>query len=191
VAFLRRREPLHVRLAREGGLLGSEPSPESSGHPEPLGRANAGVHGVARPRRWDAVGAASSPDLAGEEVTFVALPDGTLLVEDDLKPGSLSPLADAVETSLKPPYRAEAVRHHEDVWAVAARRIRVAELPRHVRGDALELVAHEGRRELSIDGDLEFGTIPALELLAAGRESYVIRAERLDGELWEVVVSPL
>jgi hypothetical protein len=186
VAFLRRREPLHERLAREGGLIAP---------PEPLDTTprwgGAGVHGVSRPRRWDAVGTASAPGLTGDEVTFVALPDRTLVVEDDLPEGTLEPLADAIEAKLQPPYRAEAVRQHETVWAVAARGIRVAELPPHVHGDTLELVAHEGRRELSVDGDVEFGTIPALELLAEGRESYVIRAQRLDGELWEVVVSPL
>lgn len=186
MAFLRRREPLHERLAREGGLTPPRDLLDTTPR-----WGNAGVHGISQPRRWDAVGAATAPELTGDEVTFVALPDRTLLVEDDQPPGALEPLADAIEASLPPPYRAEAVRHHEAVWAVAAKAIRVVELPTHVHGEAIELAAHEGRRELTVDGDLEFGTIPALELLAGDHESYVVRAERLDGELWEFTLSPL
>jgi hypothetical protein len=44
-----------------------------------------------------------------------------------------------------------------------------------------------------MDGQRSFGSIPALERLAAERfpEGYVVEAKRLDGTLWEVRVSAL
>lgn len=182
----RRREPLHARLAREGGLGASSPPPHDT---TPRWGA-VGIHGVARPREWDAVATADAPALAGDSVAFVALPDGTLVVDEEVEDGALAPLAEALERSLRPPYRAEAVRRGER-WAVAGRSIGVAELPPSVQGEALELTVHEGRRELRIDGEPTFGSIPALQWLAGDRESYVVRAERVDGNLWEVRVSPL
>ena len=133
-----RRKPLHERLAEEGGLV-EEPAPE----PRPSWDA-AGIHGVPRPREWDAVAAAEAPDLAGDTVSFTALPDGTLLVDEDLDEGALTPLAEAVEAHLAAPYRAEAVRRGEGRWAVAARRIEVVRLPEDVQGDEIELTSHDG-----------------------------------------------
>ena len=40
-----------------------------------------------------------------------------------------------------------------------------------------------------VDGNRSFGTMPELEALSSG--DAVIRASRLDGELWEVRVDPL
>jgi hypothetical protein len=43
-----------------------------------------------------------------------------------------------------------------------------------------------------VDGARAFGTIPELERLGASEgDSYVVRATRLDGNLWEVVASAL
>ena len=77
--MFRRRESLHERLAREGGLSQGEPPP----HDTTPRWGETGIHGVARPRRWDAVVLAESP-YPGQELDFVALPDGTLLVEDEV-----------------------------------------------------------------------------------------------------------
>ena len=44
---------------------------------------------------------------------FTSLPDGTLLVEEDVPDGALSPLADAIEASINPPYYAEGVRRDD------------------------------------------------------------------------------
>jgi hypothetical protein len=180
VGLFRRTKPLHERLAEEGALdIGStsEPSrlsgllhaaggggfllgpPDVFGNPSPLGEV--GFHGVARPRRWDSVATAEAK-LPGEEVHFVALPDGTLLVDENVPDGSLAPLADAVEETLTPPYRAHGIRQGQSVWAVAGTRIDVRELPGH-DGEELELV--EGNE--------------------------VILGRRLDGDLWEVEVSRL
>src|SRR5206468_7679314 len=60
-------------------------------------------------------------------------------------PDEIQPLADAL--SLDPPYRAEAVRREEGVWAVAGRRIEVTELP-DVEGDELELSSRSEERRV-------------------------------------------
>jgi hypothetical protein len=188
--MLRRKEPLHERLAREGGLRQGEPAP----HDTTPRWGEAGIHGVSRPRQWDAVVVAEAPELEAEEVRFVALPDGTLLVDEasDVPDGALEPLADAIEGSVTPPYRAEAVRRGERRFAVAARTIEVAEVSEEVSGDEVELTFHNGDRQLSIDGSRSFGSIRSLEQLAERRfPSYVLRAERLDGPLWEVRVEAL
>src|SRR5205809_729449 len=102
------------------------------GEPEPVDPGphwgETGIHGVPRPRRWDAVGSAEAPDLTGDEVHFVALPNGDLVVNEEEPPDTVAPLAEAVEQALEPPYRAEAVRRGGGIWAVAARRVEVAEL---------------------------------------------------------------
>lgn len=151
-----------------------------------------GIHGVHRPRRWDAVVSAEAAELSGEALTFTVLPDGTLLADvDDLPDGALAPLADAVEAELEPPYRAEAVRH-DTVWAVAAKRIEVVEVDEEVDGDEIELSRRAGERMLLVDGRPAFGSLRALERLAGERfDDYVVRATRLDENLWEVAVAPL
>ena len=58
-------------------------------------------------------------------------------------------------------------------------------------GDTIELSVRDGERTLAIDGAREFGTVAELEALSAGRNDYVVRAERLDGDWWEVKVDPL
>jgi hypothetical protein len=182
-----RREPLHKKLAREARLEQTEPAPLIDPGPH---WGSVGIHGVPRPRRWDAVASAEAPGLAGDEVHFVALPDGDLVVDEDEPADTLGPLADAIEQTVEPPYRAEAVRQGDDVWAVAARRVQVAEF--EADGEEIDLVVNDGGRTLTVDGARAFGTIPELEHLGA-RESaaYVVRAKRLDGDLWEVTASAL
>ena len=182
-----RREPLHEKLAREGGLVRGGRAP----HDTTPRWGEVGIHGVARPRRWDAVVTVEAPGLEGEELAFVTLPDGTLLIEDEAGDHDLGPLADALETEMAPPYRAEAVRRDGDRWAVAARRIEVLELPDDFHGQQLELTVHDDRRTLVVDGLPRWGRVPALEQIGERFESYVVRGERLDGPLWEVTVTPL
>jgi len=178
VSIFRRRESLHERLAREGGLNAPDPADTTPRWGE------AGIHGVARPRQWDAVVTAQT-ELEGERAAFVALPDGALVIEDG--PDDVQPLADAVETELRPPYRAEAVRRDEGVWAVAARRIQVVELDHD--GEEIELTIRDGERTLTVDGESGFGSIRELEALADGDAA--IRARRIDGADWEVRVDRL
>ena len=146
----------------------------------------AGIHGIPRERQYDAVATTEAPDAAGDSARFVGLEDGSLLIEEG--DGDLTALADAIEQQMARPYRATAVRRGETTWAVAAHRLRVIELP-EPGGDAIELVLNGDAKTFVVDGNRSFGTMPELEQLADGNA--VIRADRLDGTLWEVRVDPL
>jgi hypothetical protein len=181
-----RREPIHKKLARQARLEQREPPLVDPGPHWGV----TGIHGVPRPRRWDAVASARAPGLVGDELHFVALPNGDLVVDEEEPEDTLAPLAEAIEQTIEAPYRAEAVRQSDEIWTVAARRVRVAQL--EADGNELELVEAEGGRTLAVDGAREFGSIPELERI--GREEgehYVVRARRLDSGLWEVEADPL
>jgi hypothetical protein len=185
-----RRRPLHEQLALDPRFY-AEAEAEHDPDPRPLW-GEVGVHGIARARRWDVTVTLDAPELAGDRHAFAALPDGTLVTEEDTPDGALTPLADAVEDAVSPPYRAEAVRQTESTWAVAARRIEVVRLPVG-DGNSIDLTVHEdGERTLDVDGMRAFGGVLELERLAGQRYSaYSVHAERLDGELWDVRISPL
>ncbi len=158
MGFFRRGKPLHEQLAEEANLdIGLTPPREPSafsGFLHDVANSDAvGIHGVHRQRQWDTV-ATVQTDLPGSEVHFVALGDGTIVVTEDVPDGALVPLAEAVESTIEAPYRAEAVRRGDGLWAVAAKRIEVRAFPSE-QLDEFELVEDEqvilGRR---IDGDL-------------------------------------
>jgi len=174
VSLFRRREPLHVRLAREGGLSLDEP--EST-----VPWTVPGIHGLQRPPEWDVVTTVEAPQVPGERAGFVALPGGTLVVEE----GAENPqeLADAVE--LAKPYRAEAVKREGGLWAVGAKRVELLELP-GVEGHEIEVACHGGERSTIVDGERIFGSIPQLE-----RPGQFVRARHLQGDLWEVEAASL
>jgi hypothetical protein len=187
VGLFRRDKPLHEQLAEEADLDISadggagEPGqrtpsrlaglmhgladgflsapPDEFGRPSPFGEV--ALHGVPRPREWDTI-ATVAAELPGNGVHFTALPDGTLIVEEDVPDGALSPFADAIEAAINPPYYAEGVRRDDAVWAVGAKRIQVRTFP-GIDGDELELVEN---------GEFVVG-------------------RRLDGDLFEVQVSPV
>ena len=200
----RRKETLNERLMREAGLDAGSIAGEFAREPDPaeleeswfgnrslpLFERLSGEVTAPRPRRWDAVVSAEAPDVGGEEVDFVTLPDGSLIVDDEQGEGDLTPLAEAVETQLAAPYRAHGIRRGERVWAVAGRRIEVASF--EAEGDEITLSEHGGDRTLTVDGTQAFGGVPELERI--GRlegDAYVVRARRLDGDLWEVSADPL
>jgi hypothetical protein len=180
LGIFRRRRALHEQLAEQAGLDIGAPErppsraaeliqgladgfvgkpPDAFGKPSPLGEV--AIHGVHRPRQWDTV-ASVRADLPGNEVHFTALPDGTLLVEEDVPAGALAALAEAVEATVKPPYLAEGVRRGASIWAVAAKRIQVRAFPEQEE-DELELV----------------------------EDDHVILGHRLDGDLFHVEETPL
>ncbi len=111
----------------------------------------------------------------------MVLPGGELIADEG--GGDLAELAAALE--LEPPYRAEAVRRSETLWAVGASRIDVVELP-GVGGDHIELSLHGDERTLRVDGEQVFGSIAPLE-----RPGHVVRAHRIAGDAWEVETAPL
>ena len=184
-----RRKPVHKELAEGTGLLDWEPRhdpvvPSFSGTLDVL-------HG-GRPRQWDAVATAEAPELTGDELEFVALPDGTLLVDGEVPEGALSPLADALEQELSPPYKAGAVRRDGTVWAVAANRLDVVEVPEEIQGDTVSLVVQGHERTLLVDEQPGWVAVPTLESFALDKHrDFVLHAERLDGSLWSVKVNPL
>jgi hypothetical protein len=210
VPFWRRGEQtLNERLAREAGLsLSGEPAEAAaaeerrSAEGDDLGRVFkrltqpisdlAVIHGAHRAREWDAVATVEVAGIDGDAVHFVALPEGALVVDEEIPEGALDRLADAVEASLAPPYRAEAVRRGGDTWAIGARQTRIVELSAGIAGDEIELAVAGGERTLTIDGSASDERIPLLEELAGMYgESYVARASRLDERVWEVEVFPL
>jgi hypothetical protein len=201
VRFFGRKETLNQKLMREAGLDAGrsveppepfEPQPRYEG-PQLFGSAaltNPAVTGVARPRHGDAFVTAEAPDVAGREVEFVTLPDGTILVEEEEGDTALEPLANAVEAQIDPPYHAKAVKQTDRLWAVSAARIQVAQF--EASGDSIELTSTPDGRRLVVDGMPSFGTVPALEQLGeAAGSAYAVHAERLDGDLWEVRVASL
>jgi hypothetical protein len=182
-----RRKPLHERLAKQGDLFSAAPEPVDT---QPRW-GEVGIHGLQRPRQWDAVVMASAPALHGDETTFVVLSDGSVVLDDDLPEPAIEPLAQELDQVLDPPYRVEAVRRHGDVWAGAAKRIDVVELP-GATGKELTLTMQDGTKAFYVDGQPEFGTIPELERFASERyDSYAAVANRIDGDLWDVRVNPL
>src|SRR3954454_2876563 len=164
--FFRRQKPLHERLANAGGMtLGATGTP-TGGSAEPPGwegepRGEPGIHGVPRPRRWHTVVQVDAPGLRGDVVHFVALEDGTLVVDEDEPDAALAPLADAVEQALRPPYRAEAVRQGPTTWAVPASRIAIVSVP-DVTGDEAELTSTREGKVLRVDGRTTLGSARAL-----------------------------
>jgi hypothetical protein len=194
MGFWRREEPLHERLAREGGLDFPRAVHDLAGPLDPrhpLWQV-AGIHGVARAREWDSVVAAEAPELPGEELDFVVLEDGTLVVDLDLPDDALSPLADELDERLEPPYHAYAHRREGDVWVAAAIVVDVIEVPEEIDADSVEIVARDGERMTVIGGELTDRRVESLEALAEEDfESYFLEATRIDSALWEVTVNAL
>jgi hypothetical protein len=195
----RREESLNDRLLREGE---AELAREAQlGAPAGGGAMQSSAFPIAEwaetdallkqwSQQWDAVVAADAPEVGGERVEFVVLEDGTLIVDTEDGDASLGPLADAVEERLARPYRAEGIRHEGGWWAVGARGTAVCALP-GLAGDSLELSVYGGERTVS--GVEDGPAMEPIDALAAakGFSEYGVEAERLDGDLWEVQLSPL
>jgi hypothetical protein len=199
LGLFRRERPIHEQLADEAGLdidgmddeLAVAASDPSLGTRNQVPNDLLAVHGIPRDREWDAVASAEAPDLPGEELEYVALEDGTLIVDDDLPDGALSPLADALEGQIRAPYHGWAFWRADDVWTVAAKRVQVVEVPEDA-GDEVALSVNNGSRSLMIDGAESRADVPSLETFAGQQYgSFVLRASRLDDTLWEVTVLPL
>ena len=150
------------------------------------------MSGLAPPREWDAVATAECR-ATGEEYTFVVLEPGRFLGEVGDAPGVMECAGQAIGADVGTPYRATAVRKQGDTWAVGAVAIEVTDLPADVEGEELMLtVTEQGERELVVDGRPTVACTQALEHLARGRRTaYVLRARRLQGSLWEVLIDPL
>jgi hypothetical protein len=191
--FRKRSESYNEQMLREAGLLDylRDQPPQPLAEPTLLAKAGLPDGAGVGPREWDAAVNATAPGLTGSRIEFTSLPDGDLLVDDEDGAGDLSPLADCVEQDVQPPYKALAVRQDGDLWAVAAKRIELVRID-FPHADSLELSRKDSWTELRVDGEPSDAQIPQLEGLgeAQGRDFFV-KAERLDGDLWEVRVSAL
>ena len=195
--FRRKQETLNEQLLREAGLDPAQvldepqPPPPAPGTPVSV-LAAAGVPDGSRvsPREWDATAVVRAPDLAGERVEFTTIPDGDVIVSEEAGDAYLSPLADAVERRIDPPYRAVAQRQKGDLWGVGAKRIDVALIP-FPAGEKLELSWNGSEAELRVDGEQSDAAIPPelAELGEAAGAGYFVEALRIDGDLWEVRVT--
>ncbi len=201
--FRRRDETLNEILLREAGLARPQPAePEPVSPPAPFDPlagsypADSGYgvwhRAVARPSAADAMVVVRAPQLAGESVEFVTLPSGDVIVEEERGDADLSPLADAVEATLAPPYRAHALRQHGDLWGVAATRLDVRSFSCDA-GDELELLQLGGHRTLTVDGASSDLQIPELERAGEEQpgEDYNVHAQRIDGDFWEIRAAAL
>jgi hypothetical protein len=182
--FRRRRETYDQQLLHDAGLdriqLDRPNVLETVGVPS--GRAVGQAD-------WDTSVTVNAPGLAGDTIEFTTLEDGDVLVEGEQ--GDVSALADAVEKELAPPYRVRAARQSGDLWAVLAHRIDVQRFT-FPRAEVLELSRKDSWQELRVDGEPSMSRAPELERLGerAGPDFFV-KAERLDGDLWEVRVTAL
>jgi hypothetical protein len=211
VGLFRRRkeETLNEQLLREAGLdpaqmLGesttpSEPRPDlappgpppfptgdiSLGHSVSAGKYHGGTGD------WDTVVTVRAAGLAGDQVEFTALPNGDVIVDREKGDGDLSPLADAIEQRIEPPYHAVASRQDGDLWGIGAYRIEVAQFAL-AEGDAVVLSVNDGTQEVRVDGEPSDAEVP--ELVRLGDlvgENFCVEAKRIDGDFWGVEVSAL
>jgi predicted trehalose synthase len=151
----------------------------------------AGITGLQRQREWDAVSTLEAPGAPGDEVAFVALRDGSLVLESGN--GDPEAFATALGDNVARPYRALAVRR-PDVWAVGAVAIEVERLDPDPRGDELELTWNGSELELTIDQlPADPAQAEALERIATARVAgaYAAHAHRVRGDLWELSILAL
>lgn len=195
--FRRRHETLNEQLLREAGLdplqvLGDPQPPRPEPTQSVLRAVGVPDGSSVSPKEWDAAVAVAAPGLAGDRVEFTTVPNGDLIVSDEAGDADLSPLADAVESRVNPPYRAIATRQDGDLWAVGAKRIEVAQVP-FPQGDKLEVSQHGDNGELRVDGEPSDAPIPT-ELAQLGEavgDNFYVEAQRIDGDQWEVRVTAL
>jgi hypothetical protein len=190
--FRKRDDTYNEQMLREAGLL-LDPQPETFA-PEPTLLAKAGLPDGAGvgPGDWDAATTATAPGVAGDKVEFTTLPDGDLIVDQEAGNGDLAPLADAIEESVRPPYKAVGMRQRGDLWSVAAKRIVVAKIE-FPGADSVDLSRRDSWEEFRVDGEPSDKPVPG-QLREAGARAgadFYAKAERIDGDFWEVRVSAL
>lgn len=199
MGIFRKKETYNEQMLREAGLdrvVFNTPPPPPAPEAPPyvaddvhlgpfVGRVKSG------PMAWDAVTTVTVAGIRGDHIEFTALPTGDLIVSGDVD-DDLSTLADAVEERVSPPYKAMAARQDGDLWGVGAKRIEVGQFP-FPDADALSLSQSDGVAELRADGEPSDAPAPATlqQLGERAGPDFCVEAERIDGDYWEVKVSPL
>ena len=186
--LFRKRETYNEQMLREAGFAVPTLAPPKSmlainGLPDGSGVG---------PSDWDAVRLVRLPGVAGNRIVFVTLPEGDLIVEEEDGGGDLSPLADAIEEEIAPPYRAFATRQDGELWGVGAKSIDVLRFP-FAGADTAEVSRKDSWEEFRVDGEPSAAAVPS-PLREAGERvgaDFYAKAERMDGDHWEVRVSPL
>ena len=200
MALFRKKETYNEQMLREAGLdrvvFNTPPPAPAPAAPPPYVADDINLGPVAGrvksgPMAWDGVTTVTAPGIQGDRVEFTTLPDGDLIVSGEAD-DDLSALADAVEERVSPPYKAVASRQDGDLWGVGAKQIEVATIP-FPDADALELSESDGVAELRVDGE-PGDSAPPVELQRLGERiggDFCVEASRIDGDYWEVKVSPL
>jgi hypothetical protein len=197
VGIFRKKETLNEQLLREAGLdrvvINTPQAGPIDAGPVPPATGDSHI-GAIQPRlaHFDATTITTAPGLHGDLIEFTTLPNGDLVVSMGDADDDLSPLADAVEERLSPPYKASASRQDGDLWEVGASRIEVAEFA-FPDAEGLELLQRDDVREFRADGDPTDVEAPAeFQQFGehAGAEFFAV-ARRIDGDYWEVMVNRL
>ena len=126
-----------------------------------------------------------APGLEAESLTFVALADGTIVVDGEIPDGAAIPLAEAVESQLAAPYEAAAVHADGDVWSVAAHSVLIASA--EGPAETVELSRVDGQVSAMIDGRGVAAALVPKELRALLDDEagdVAITGERLDDATW-------
>jgi hypothetical protein len=215
VGIFRKKETYNEQMLREAGLdrvvfntppppqepevesaYSSPPAEPAEHHGPPLIILGDGAHlhggNPAGQPVWDVTTTATAPGVLGDHVAFTVLPSGDLIVETEDGDGDLSPLADAIEQHISPPYSAIASRQQGDLWGVGGKRIEVATIP-YPDAETLVLSRNDGESEFRVDGAITDIAIPEelQRLGAASGSQCCVEARRIDGDDWEVKVRPL
>ena len=199
MALFRKKETYNEQMLREAGLdrvVFGNPAPvpaPAAALPRPVSDlSRLTLHGRLGPKEWDAVTTVVAPGIEGDSVRFTVLPDGDLIVVEEDGDGDLSPLADAIEEHVSPPYKAAASRQDGDLWGVGAKSIEVQTIV-FPDAEGLVLSQSDGVADLRVDGEPSDASAP-LELQRLGDQAgtdFSVEADRIDGDYWEVRVSRL
>jgi hypothetical protein len=167
-----------------GESLATEPAPEAPGvGSEPDDEGTEETRGV--------VVSLLAPTVAGDYAVFVALPERLLIVEEQEGDSDLGVLADAVESRLKAPYRARALRVDERRFVVVASEIETIELPGLAGEELIVFALPDGQRTTVLDGDSHQLSQPELESVLEESTPCLLRLENIDESVWELNVDLL
>jgi hypothetical protein len=199
MGIFRKKQTYNEQMLREAGLdrvvFNTPPPAPIDAGPLPFATGDISLgHGPGKrrwgPTDWDTTTTATAPGVDGDTVRFTTLATGELIVSEEAGDGDLSPLADAIEEHVSPPYKAVASRQEGDLWGVGAKRIEVAEFS-FPDAEKLDLSQRDGAAEFRID-DGPTDVAPPIELRRLGESAgaeFFVTAQRIDGDYWEVGVS--
>jgi hypothetical protein len=132
-----------------------------------------------------------APDVEGDYVAFVSLPERLLIVEEQEGESDLGVVADAVESRLAAPYRARALRVDERRFVVVASEIETVELPGLSGDELLVFALPDGERTAVLDGKVFALAQPELEPVLEESAPCLLKLVNVDESVWELTVDLL